>query len=253
MAHTNLIFFVFRNFAIVAIITTIVVSCSNNPSRNNTFIKEQYYDDGTLLSRQECTNDSVANGFYIEYYRYGRVKYIANYDNNLLVGDAFWFYDTRKLECKAYYEEGVRKGAAYWYDEVGKITLYIFYDHLGRATYRLDYKNDGTIIEKGSAFPMILINNDTLSVGDTCSALIYTINPPHFENRKLFIKEMVNGEETSFSEVPITDEWYLLERKLDKEGEYSWQLTLEYDTPWGKKKYDTKLNLFATPAIADLQ
>lgn len=245
------------------LITFVLFSCTRQSSIDDTVkIRKTYFQNGNLKTEQQFKDDSIQHGFYRRYYKNTQLEIEIYYQNNKKHGKTSEYYENGKLKHTEYFKNGMANGKAKWYSMEGKLMeesffydgkiigeailyypngdykAYLYYDHLNRLMYRVDYNENREIVrEKGTGFPIVFVNTYQISVGDTFKAEIVTINPPHADKLSLYVGEFVNADELrSKKAVKLNDGEYFYSKCWNTPGEKKWGALLKIKSTFPNAK-----------------
>jgi len=227
-------------------------------------LEKTFYNDGSIKTVQEFSNDTIQQGFYKRFYKNGQLEIQIPYEDNrkngmvreyysngeikgegkfidgVQQGEAKWYYKEGALKAMCNYFDGVKRGKCYLYFENGDVQAYIYYNMAEGAVYRVDYGMKEMILkEKGAGFPEVIVNSSEVEVNEVFKAEIHVIDPPH-GTPHLFVKN-----EGSVTELSLNNGVGFYETIWMKPNKYTLQflLKMESDIVSAKKEFDFLLDI----------
>jgi len=240
------------------IVLTFLVSimiCSCVQKTNDPVVKKKYFPDEKVTVEQEFVNDTIAQGFYRQYYtdgtlkiessfvsnlehgvekgyfESGQLKYFVTYDSGKLIGPAEWYYENGHVKTKYSNDNGKVVGDFFEYDSLGHLVAYGCRDFDELIKFEQKFLPDGKGVSRfGEEFIGLDSNTTAFHVGDTLQLFILVATPP---NTKRTLKVTINKQEpdgTESFQVAEGHSKFLYEKQLLKKGKFDFvgTYTVEY-------------------------
>jgi len=230
---------------------------------NDRIVKEKYFPDEKVTVKQEFINDTIADGFYRQYYANGKLKieasfvanlkhgvergyfesgalrYIVTYDSGVRIGPTEWYYQNGQIEAKYENDNDKAVGDFFEYDSLGHLLSYGSRTFNGLIKFEEKFSTDGKIVSKfGGEVVDLDANSTILHVGDTIRLYILVATPPH---TKCTLSVIIDDKEPQDADVWQIEEGQgkvLYEKRLLKKGHFNFvgTYTVQYsDTDKSQK------------------
>lgn len=128
--------------------------------------KTSYFDGGNKIEMESEFKNGQRDGLEIHYYRNGQIKLKSHYSKGKLHGESFEYYPNGVPVNIRNYFKGVRVGESKVYYESGRLMEIQYYDSVGKILEFKRFLENGKRDKKTLA-PLLWINKDTLSRGDS--------------------------------------------------------------------------------------
>lgn len=221
-----------------------VCSCGQKEQQAQS-IKKGYFPDGKLMFERQVINDTIAEGFYREYYpngqlkveamyvsniedgivksyfENGQLKYLLTYDDRNLNGPAEWYYRNGQLKTKYNNDYGKAVGDFFEYDSLGRLTSYGCRDFDELIKFEEKFSPDGQPISKfGIELAGLNANTTNLHVGDTLKLFLILATPPNTTRKLTVTIDNRKPDETETFEIKDGGGIILYKKRVVEKGNF---------------------------------
>jgi antitoxin component YwqK of YwqJK toxin-antitoxin module len=252
------------SFTLCFIVIYVLISCRDvSQSTPEWTVKKTFHPEGGIMIEQVFVNDSVADGYFKQYFPNGRIELQANYKDGFKDGEQISFYESGKQEstvpfvhgnknglAKWFYESGVLKtklgyfkdkvaGEMYNYYPNGELQRYVCLDFDEQVRFEMKYSENGNVLSRlGEG--LIYANADELNldIGDTLKLFALVATPPDCTYRMEITTDVKSSEKL---EVPIDEEnsVYEYQKVVAKEGKFRFVGTYYLKYKDGTESHET--------------
>lgn len=249
------------------LIPILFLSCAFDQDNELQCVKT-YYPDG-LIKKSACfIGDSIEHGITQEYYnngilaaeipylggkkhglvnlfhRNGKIMEMQMYNLGTKHGEFKWYFDSGELMAERTYLNGNLDKEGFDYLKNGSISRYRYYNLDGELVYDRIYTKDNENIfeEKGTAFPVVMVNNQVLPLGSTLRIVYYPINPPRYLSK---LEVEIQWEDGSTIKVPVNHHYRAYEILFapEKLGKFIVKGTLSLTNHLRNDEYSTQIEI----------
>lgn len=171
----------------------LVIACGDEHfSANDVALRHEFYEDGTLKSVVETSNNK-RHGKFTEYYPDGKIKSVGFFEDDLIHDTVTVYHPNGQLKGIQAWKHGIPIGVQTFYDSTGYLLFDLIHKldssqwfgrslHATRITENVAVPNDFVLFTKASdVTPIITIKNQQAFLGsDTNLVQIIIPNIPTF-------------------------------------------------------------------------
>lgn len=236
-----------KHIKLVALLVILCISCGEKDK--SSFIKRDYYRDGSLASEVSYSKDSIKNGPAKSFYRNGQLAEQGNFRNGKRDGPYSTYYKDGILKERGNFLLDDPLGNFYYYYPNGRLRLYNAQDYQGEVFYVLKFDSTGKKIKEDGMIISPTISSPTYkkqyTLGDSMVLEFCIAEPPGYKatvkaSQYLIGRDGVRHMAGAFKEVPIIKSLATYRCKFSEPGNYDIVCAAELLDTFSKVKlYDT--------------
>lgn len=136
---------------LVIFFSLLLISCKSSTQKESSnanifYIKQEFYNNGSLKIEDSFNKDSLRHGKYKKYYENGQLELEIEYENGQKHGYERSYYENGRLKSEHTYANGLTEGTYKFYYENGKIEMKGTYHNNKIHGFVENYYETGTVL-----------------------------------------------------------------------------------------------------------